>query len=358
MKVVHIIDSYGFGGAERYIVDLVKGLNKNGKVCATVISFGFNQFLAEQSIPYTSFSETKNISSKTIMSEIKRIHSIEPDTIFHTHGYRANILVRMALFFKKAKIISTIHSTFKYWKNPIKKRVYPFLDKLTSVKNNTIITVSDYISDYYKTILNRKKLLTVYNGVDDTIFTKKKPSNDSITRLITVGSLNDVKNHITLLKAFNHIVKNEKHSDLELVLVGQGPKETELRKFIVEHDLVNNVTLLGYLKNVHNQLIKSDLYISTSTDESFGLSIVEAMFTGLPVVSSRVGGVVEIIESGHNGILYNNPTDDSELSNQILRLLKDKELVKTLKENGYKTAASKFTINHLLKAVEFIYINN
>lgn len=356
LKVIHIIDSQIFGGAERYIIEVSRKLVENHKVDISLYSFKYNEFLEKESkqfnLKYDYFCHQQDCSSRFVKNKIKDLYNQNPNTIFHTHGYKTNVLVRQALWFKKALIVTTVHSTFKYWNNKIKKIVYSNLDKITSVKNKKIITVSNYIKDYYATILNKNKIITIYNGVDDEKFTPKLNElyKDEYT-LINVGNLNEAKNQITLLKAFKGISNN----NLRLLILGEGPQREALEQYIDRNDLQDKVQLIGSTPDVSKYLHQADLFISTSIDESFGLAIVEAMLSGVPVIASKVGGVVEVINENGTGIFYMNPFDEIELSQKIEKLINDPELSNQLSLNALSIAKEKFSLVNVTKQIYEIY---
>lgn len=360
MKILHVIDSRGFGGAERYIIDLCSKFQELSNVEVMIVTFFFNKYISELSnqkmIHYSFLCDVDDCSNAVIMRKIRQLYNQNLGSIYHTHGYRANILVRSSLFFTKARIVTTVHSTLKYWKNPVKKKIYSLLDKSTSVRNQKIIAVSEYIRKYYKTRFNQFKIETVYNGVDQTIFLARKNAEFSeVVQLVNVGSLNNVKNQITVLKAMNYLINDLGYMNIKLLLIGEGPTAELLKDYIHSNNLKSNVKMTGFVNNVESYLKKSDIFISSSTDESFGLSIVEAMLTGIPVVASAVGGVPEIITDGVTGFLYSDPFDYIELSKKITRIIDNKELYHSIANNGNQQAVEHFTLDIQAKKILELY---
>lgn len=362
MKVIHIIDSGGFGGAERYIIDVVSCMKENDNLSIEVLTFFHNELFSElaneKGVNITSLFENNDISAIEIIRKIKRIYKEDVNTIFHTHGYKANIFVRFALLVSNAKIITTVHSTLNYWDSKYKSTIYKFLDKLTSFKNNTIICVSDYIKIYYKTIFNKSKLFTIYNGVDSRQYNVTKNTNfgSSIT-LVNIGSLSNVKNQITIVKAVKYLIQELNMINIELVIIGEGPNKEKILDFVHKSNLSENIKLIGFKANIVDFLLQSDVYISASTDESFGLSIVEAMMVGLPIISSSVGGVPEIIPSDDYGLLYQNPFDEIDLATTIKKLIENQDIARIIAKNGYERAQNKFTLEKLCDSLLVLYKN-
>jgi glycosyltransferase involved in cell wall biosynthesis len=354
MKIIHIIDTSGFGGAEKYLLDLLKVLKKNYAIEIKILTFKENIVFSNVARDYDidiEFVSKCNEKSNFIcqMSYIQNLYYKEKYEIFHTHGYRANILVRLALFFTNAKIVTTVHSTTNYWNSKFKKELYKKLDQITSWRNNKIICVSNFIKDYYSNFLNKDKVIVIYNGIDNSIFytpPKIKSKGDLFT-IINVGSFIDVKNQITLVKAINYIVSDKGVNNVRLKLVGEGPNKDGLVILIKELMLENYISLLRFSTNVVQILNDADIYVSTSSEESFGLSIVEAMMAGLPIIAPTVGGIPEIIEDNYNGILYSDCYDYKKLANIITELICNEEKRNIIALNGQRTSVNNFTLDKL-----------
>lgn len=354
LKVIHLIDSTIFGGAERYIIDLARKLKSKEDLEVEVVSLRHNQFLFDAcqtyDLNYSSLCKD-NCSTRVVMKKLRALNS-NGKVIYHTHGYKTNFLTRLSLLFRKARVFTTVHSTLDYWKNPFKRFIYSNLDRLTSFKNEKIIVVSEYIKDYYSNFLNRNKIVTIYNGVDETIFKPKQKEMVLPITILNVGNLNEVKNHITLLKAAEQL-KNK--YQIKVQILGEGNMREELESYIHKNDLSDIVTLMGFVEDVAPIYQDSNLYISTSTEESFGLSIIEAMLSSLPVVSSKVGGVKEIIKDYETGLFYDDPLDGDELIMKIEEVLNSSELYNKLKTQGYEHALNNFSLTQVVEEIYKLY---
>lgn len=360
MKIVHIIDSGGFGGAERYIIDVTSNLNKRDGVSIEVFTFFHNkhfyEIAKEKGVDVNHLAKKNKGSIIKLLREILKIYREDRETIFHTHGYKANILTRCSLFLTKATIITTIHSTLNYWDSKWKSSLYKYLDVLTSIRNETIVCVSDYIKSYYKTPFNKNKLLTIYNGVDSDKYNANRIIDiEGCVTAVNVGSLNDVKNQITIIKAFAYLVRNLDVKNIRLIIIGDGPNQKKILDFLHRNNLNEYITLVGFKNDVRSYLLESDIYISSSTDESFGLSIVEAMMMGLPIISSSVGGIPEIIPSEDYGLLYHNPIDEIELAITIKKIIGNRQLARRIAKNGCERAQNKFTLEKLCDSLLNLY---
>lgn len=179
--------------------------------------------------------------------------------------------------------------------------------------------------EHSKVVYNRsdqngiKKLSTEYNV----------PRVENIPVLVTVGRLEPYKSTMELLK----VAKQLKEYRLNFVwyFVGDGCLHFEAKEYIVNNNLSDNVVLTGQLANPYPYISNADLFVSGSVTETFGLSILEALYLGAPVVAYRYDAINELIEDGVNGIVID--TFD-EMFKKLENLLIDNEQLKNLKKQA------------------------
>lgn len=147
--------------------------------------------------------------------------------------------------------------------------------------------------------------------------------------------------------------------DMHAVLVGaalfgEDDYEAELRAFVLEHDLADRVHFLGFQDDIAACMKAVDIVTHTSImPEPFGRVIIEGMLSKRPVVASRAGGVMDIVEDGENGILC-SPGDAAELARVLERLKSNAPLRERLVEQGYVNATSRFGTQRYVESVEKI----
>jgi glycosyltransferase involved in cell wall biosynthesis len=150
------------------------------------------------------------------------------------------------------------------------------------------------------------------------------------------GRLVTYKGLPLLLRVWREL--HAQHPNAQLWLVGAGGLdihncEAALKAFVVAHDLDAAVRFPGAVENVHEYLQASDLFVFPTENEAFGLSLVEAMACGLPVVSTRVGGIKDIIVPGTSGVLVQAGQPD-ELHAALDGLLRNSALAERLGQNA------------------------
>jgi glycosyltransferase involved in cell wall biosynthesis len=210
--------------------------------------------------------------------------------------------------------------------------------------------VSEDIADevkLYGTIASDKTRV-VFNGVDTDRF-RFRQGSAAIRKSLgiisgepvigTVGRLNEVKRQDVLIRSFARV--RVRFPEARLLLVGDGPRRADLEALVESLDLTEVTSFTGYQARPDRFLHAMDLFALTSRAEGLPLVILEAWAAGLPVISTRVGGIPQLIDDGRTGILI-EPGDEDALTDSLCRLLADRTLASKLAEAGQARAANDF----------------
>jgi glycosyltransferase involved in cell wall biosynthesis len=171
-----------------------------------------------------------------------------------------------------------------------------------------------------------ERVAVLYNGIDLDPFAA--PADRPAARrqmglgpdelvLVQVARLDYLKDHLTALRTLERV--KARRPEARLVLVGEGPEREKIEREVRQRGLVGHVRLLGLRKDVPRLVQAADVFLLTSISEGIPLTLIEAMAAGLPVVSTRVGGVPEVVEDGRTGLLA-PAGDDAALAEQVCRL--------------------------------------
>ncbi len=208
----------------------------------------------------------------------------------------------------------------------MKKRYTRFLSEYVLKKSDYLIANSTHVAETLSQY-NRTKI--VYNGVDLDRFYPKNYEREGVTY---VGALIKGKSVETLLKTWDNPW-----------IVGDGPERLRLEQY--------RGTFFGYRKDVEEILNRSKVLVLPSKKEGFGMVLLEAMACGTPVIARDIPGVNEIVEDGHNGLLFKK---DEELTDLIERIIENKDLRDKLVKNGLKTVKN-FTWTKTAERVLEVY---
>ncbi len=228
-----------------------------------------------------------------------------------------------------------------------------------SLENSDGLTaVSKYLRKQAQEILGiEKNILVIPNFVDSKVFSPAKPDivKGHLDRQLVVTHVSNfrpTKRIQDLVEAMSVVIKEA--GNTRLVLVGDGPERQRIELLVKELGLQNHVLMTGFRSDIPEFLRCSDILVLCSDSESAGLTLLEAMSSGLPVVATRVGGIPEIVEDGRNGFLA-TPRSPEELADRILRLSLDEKLRLRMGEEGRRTVLEHFTVDRVVPMYEEAY---
>ena len=221
----------------------------------------------------------------------------------------------------------------------------------TMKRVDMLIAVNDYMRQYSRDYGLESHIIP--NAIDITNFNtndlfSQKNSLLAISNMTVPKKVEGLK---ILLDALC-IVKKDL-PDIKLKIAGDGPYRYYLEDYSTKLALNDNVEFLGYQDNVPALLNECAIYVHSSLQDVFPNSILEAMASKKPVIATNVGGVPEIIKNDYNGILCNSSSE--ELAENILMLMKDKNLRRRVATNGYATVKEKYTWDKVIDAYLKVY---
>jgi glycosyltransferase involved in cell wall biosynthesis len=353
MKVLHLIDSLGYGGAERLVVDLVPRLKARGADPVVVSVFSdmpLEKHLRGTQVPTYSLAFEGSIYNikglSRAASQLREVILREGISIVHSHLYTSDLLSRLAAP-SFCKLISTLHGRDQWWhqRRRVRSLSKTWLDAfLRRFRQSRTICVSGDVEQEARRVLGIDPAATrvIYNGIDFTRFPRKGGAAGEKKIIIQVGRLIPVKDHVTSLLGFARLI--EDRHDLQLVLIGGGPNERELRRETKRLGIEHSVVFLGLRDDVPEQLSKADIFWMPSKMEGLPIACIEAMACELPVVASRVGGIPEIVVHGQTGVLI-DAGSPSQLAEATSKLLRNRDLSNRLGANGRARVEKYFSID-------------
>jgi glycosyltransferase involved in cell wall biosynthesis len=265
--------------------------------------------------------------------------------IIHCHianglGYIAALLIKF-LFNKKVIVkvaLSGPKSDFKMLKKTRLNRIC--LKMLHNV--DKVITICSWSK---KEALNEdfpeSKISFIPNGVNTDHFIPSPAAECSSNKITFLGRLNYQKGIDTLLLAFSSLVINK--PELQLEITGEGPEKTNLLKMAEDLKITNKVIFHGENTDPYAFLLSSSVFVLPSRSEGLPNVLLEAMSCGLPVIASNVGGNLDLIQSGKNGILFEEGNYE-QLSSAIETILDNKQLKEKLGKNARQAIVKDYSM--------------
>ena len=341
MKVLHVLNSRIYSGAEKVVCQIIKSFREDAGVEMVYTSPDSDivrQMLAEQGV---TFLPMENMSTK----ELSRIIRQEKPDLVHAHDMRASFFA--ALCCGKIPLLSHIHNN-AYDARGLSPKTIAYL--LAGFKAKHILWVSNSSFEGYAFHkLFAKKSSVLYNIIDtEAIFDKKAQDPHTYDYdMIYVGRLTFQKDPQRLMRLCARL--KEGKPDVKVAIVGTGELEEEVKALCLELGIGENVHFLGFQTNPIKMVHDSKAMILTSRWEGTPMCALEAMALGTPVVSTPSDGMKDLIDDGINGYL----TDaDAVMAEKLLKIMNDPEHRAYLSENTRKKFAK---INDAPKYKEAIW---
>jgi len=288
----HIINQLGVrdGGAEAVVRTLHMGLCARN-VPSTLMAV--SEPGVQGSCPYQSLNMSSPYTLKAVPALVRYIRAnCDKQDVIHSHLFPGNLFVSLAVRLTgwPGALVTTEHSTSnrrrsKWWGPAVDRLTYARYDRIFCISDG----VRDALDDWMPTL--RSKLEVIRNGVALSFskMPERKPGAKPV--VVSVGRLSKIKNYDTAIRA----VAMLDDLDFEYCIAGGGSENAALLQLCADLDVSDKVCFLGYVNDVAALLTRADVFLIPSRWEGFGLSAVEAMNAGLPVVASNVPGLSEIV---------------------------------------------------------------
>ncbi|MBX9782890.1 MAG: N-acetyl-alpha-D-glucosaminyl L-malate synthase BshA [Chitinophagaceae bacterium] len=358
-----------FGGSGVLATELGKALAEKGHAVHFITyqqpvrlsGFYTNIFYHEVRVPHYPLFDYPPYETTLASTMVDVVLNNDLD-ILHVHyaiPHASAAYMAKQILKKKGKdipVITTLHGTDITLVG--KDKTFEPVVTFSINESDAITAVSENLKkETYKNFDVEKEIEVIYNFVDAERFSKKPldafkkvlaPNGEKI--IAHASNFRKVKRVNDIIKIFHEINKT---IPSKLLMVGDGPDRPDAEELCRELNIYDEVRFLGKQQEMEEILAISDLFVLTSEYESFGLSALEAMAAGVPVLSTNAGGLPEINIHGSTGYMA-NVGDVKELSRMGIDLLKNEEQLASFKKNAKEHAAT-FSIHHIVPLYEELY---
>lgn len=276
-------------------------------------------------------------SHQSFLGRVREIQKIIPKHMYDTIIFNGGNSIFMSLFIRHTNKIIYKHTTYEAYGNIIRQLGARLMTECNILFSKKIVHVSEYSLN--QQILQRKKGIVIYHGINWRINEKKNFQKP--LKLLFIGRLETAKGIHLIIEA----VKKFNSNDVVLTIAGDGI----LKDYVISNQ-TNNISYVGYVDDVRSLYKDSDVFVTLPKFEAFGLTILEAMTNGLPVLCTATGGTTEIIEDGKNGIIVDRSMNS--LVTAILDIINSYSL-KEMSINANITAR-RFSLTNTLNRVNDI----
>jgi glycosyltransferase involved in cell wall biosynthesis len=358
MKVLHMTKVQGIGGAEQHLLALLPALRERG-VDARFLSLDagedaerFHRALDDRDIPWRSVRTGLDVSPRLAANVVRAVRAEAPD-LLHTHMVHADVYGSLAAHIVRTPFVSTRHNDDRYLLGPFRHVDRAFMHGV-----RRIIAISDAVRDFHiRAGLPAEKLVTIHYGLDDVPDVPSEVTPEALgiaadaPLVLAIGRLIEQKDHATLLEAFARVHRT--HPDARLAILGWGPLEAATTERVHRLGLDEAAFVLGRVEP-RDWLARADVFAHTSRWEGFGIVLLEAMLSSLPVVATRVSAIPEIVVDGETGLLA-SPGDATAIADALARLLDDVDLRQSLGASGLARAQDEFSVQRMVEQTMRVY---
>jgi len=367
--IAHVIYRLGVGGLENGLVNLINAIPSNRYRHAIICVENYTDFrhrIKRDDVEIIALNKRKGHDIKLYFRLLKVLRELKPD-IIHTRNLSALEAQLVAVI---ARVKVRVHSehgrdisdltgeNFKY--NTLRRSIYPFVSHF--------ITVSKDLETWLTTLLavSPDRISQIYNGVDHLRFfpdvsqsRRHGPEGFFVENAFVVGSvgrMEEVKNYPNLVKAFLRIFEqqSEARERLRLMIVGDGSTRQECVRLVQEAGAEKYVWFPGERSDIPELMRMMDLFVLPSLAEGISNTILEAMSSGLPVVATRVGGNVELVEDEKTGKLVTSG-NVVELAEAILEYYTESELLALHGQSARQRIEAEFSMASMINSYLSVY---
>lgn len=325
-RVAVVLPYFGNGGAENMVSRVVSHINLASVDVEVICVYGtplgnrLEKEILEHGVCIKYIGKGKGFSITAMTRLWKELTLYNPDVI-NTHLSACVYCIPWVLNYGRT-MLHTVHNIPERELIVAKQIPMRFMYKIGKAIPVAISEgISKMVADYYHLQIQPD---VITNPVDIERFNKLKKEHDRFV-IVTAGRLSEQKNQKFLIETVGELSK-EIH-DLRLIILGDGPLKAELSDYIREAGLNEIVELVGNVENIEDYYAKADIFALSSLYEGVPLVILEAMAAGLPIISTDVGGIKDIL--GDGGILV--PAGDKfAYKNALRNLISDKALMSKL----------------------------
>lgn len=356
MKVLQLVSSSGFYGAERMVSLLSSTLIAAGEE----VGLGLFNATAPQCAQIVREADLRNIPVwdlrcrgrwdwRTIrdLTQFLKAHHID---VLHTHGYKANIYGLISARMAGCAIVATCHN---WTKRTAALQRYAAMDRLSLRWFDSVIAVSQgLVSTLRRNGMRRIRMIA--NGIDVANYRDVDGHTRSEDHLVVgcLSRLSREKGVDVLLWALPKVLN--RYPNLHCCVAGEGPERARLIALAAKLGVSASFHMPGFCENTADFLRLCTVVVQPSRMEAMPLAILEAMAAGKAIVASAVGEIPRLLEDGHAGMLV--PPDSPEmLADAILALLRDEPLRQSLEHRAAEKARAQFDVSIMTAAYQEVY---
>ena len=344
MRITHAVENLNRGGLERVVIDLASAQAAAGHDCQVVCLFEAGTLapeLADRGVRVVACGKREGADARALW-RMRRALAAQRTEVLHSHNETPHYYAMLAgLGLGLRRVVNTRHGMGADSQASRRERLFRHSMRLADVS----VAVSEAAGQRLANagLVAERKIRVLPNGIHAESFRPRDPRlrEQLATRLGLppetqlvgfVGRLNWAKDLPTMVAAFARVCA-QRNDDAALVLVGDGEERTEIEAAIADAGIGHRVFLLGDRSDVPALLPAFSVFAMSSVSEGYSIALLEACASALPIVATRIGGNVEIVAHGVNGLVV-PPSDPGALAAALGQLLGDPGLAEQMGRAG------------------------
>jgi glycosyltransferase involved in cell wall biosynthesis len=377
IKIINLLSRMNIGGPSIHAVLLTKNLNTE-----TFESILISGSLSESEGDMSYLVDQYHIQHRAIKSlqreisffddlkavfELYKLFRKEKPQIVHTNMAKAGMVGRLAAWLARVPVVlHTYHGhVFSGYFSSKKTFIYIIIERLMALLSTQIVAISKMIKEdicfKYK-IVSEKKVSVIPLGFElekmesldkyRGIFRRQFSIPEDALIIGIVGRITGIKNHQLFVDIADQLIKQNK--SLHFLIVGDGELRPEIEQRVKSLGLEKNVHFTGWITETAKMYADMDMMLLTSKNEGTPVTVIEAMYYNIPVISSMVGGLSDMIENGKTGYLINSLIAE-DYNQVIIKLLKSVREREQIGFEAHKFIVELYNINRLITDLTKLY---
>lgn len=359
VRVLHLIETGGPGGAERILLALATHLGQHYHSTVGLLRHGWleSQVLASGlDCSHLDGNGHGDLAVLRRLLHVIRSHNID---LMHAHEFYMNMLATLVSCMTGIPTVCTVHGKNYYPERWRRRMIY----RLIARRAAQLVVVSRELQRFFcdTTGVPRERVGVILNGIDTTAFSgisRRRELLDPLgipreARIVgTIGNLYEVKGQTHLVHAARLL--SQCLPELHVIILGRGGMRDALRSLSVSLGIQDRIHLLGFREDAASYLGLMDVFTLPSLSEGLPISLLEAMAAEVPVVVTQVGGMPEVVEHGKTGFLV-PPGDPETLAQEIRWLLENPEGARAMGEAGGHRVRESFSLEGMIGQYHEVY---
>lgn len=350
IKIVHVAGQFNTGGLEKLLVEFARHTDP-GRFKLHFVSLGDRGTVADEieqaGWEVTAIKQPRGIRP-TMVWRLADLFRRDGADVVHAHNLRPLIYCAPAAMLAGAKVLHTRHGQ-QYGAG---RRAAAQLRLAASLAECVVCVSAEGAALSRMQGVAAGKIRTIHNGIDISRFAYTGPKAGGPA--VMIGRLSPDKNVENLLRATAILIRQE--PGFRLDIAGDGPCMVPLRELTRSLGLEGCVRFLGEVRDVAALLGRASMFVLPSKTEGISLTLLEAMSRGLPVIATRVGGTIEVIEEGKSGLMAaaKSPAD---LAAAMLRVYREPARAAEMGRAAHERVTADFDVRGMVRKYEACYLD-